>query len=74
MPGPVDWAAVVSVHVDESAARAVIESAAAAIGEADAGDEQAQLVVDAAEARDLMWYDVREVGALVGELDTQNLS
>lgn len=74
MPGAVGWAAVISVHVDESTAHGVVESAAAAIGAADADDEHAQLVVDAAEACDLMWYDVREVGTLVGELDAQNLS
>lgn len=74
MPGSLRWDAVVSAHVDEPAAGAVVTAAAAAVEQADAGDEPAQLVVDDAEAHDLMWYDVQEVGALVGELNPHNLS
>ncbi|PID53254.1 MAG: hypothetical protein CSA58_08965 [Micrococcales bacterium] len=74
LPGPLGWASVASVHIDEPDSEPVIRAAAAAIRAADAGDEQAQLVVDEAEACDLLWFDVSEVAAVVADADSPHPS
>jgi hypothetical protein len=56
---------VVSVHVDEPEAEDVVRAAVAAVPAAAAGDEDAQFLLDEAESRDLLWYDVSELGDLV---------
>lgn len=66
--GPLTVAAVASVHVDEDEARADVAAAAEALAAADAGDDDAAFVVDGAEAHDLLWYDVSELGDLVEDL------
>lgn len=61
---PVPLAAVVSIHVDEPEAEATIEAAVQALAAAAAGDDDAQFLIDEAEACDLLWYDVSELGDL----------
>jgi hypothetical protein len=53
--------AVASVHVDEAVAGPAVEAAIAALSAADAGDEDAQFIVDGAEGHDLLWFDVTEL-------------
>lgn len=60
---PID--AVVSVHVDEPEAAPDVAAAVDALPAADAGDDDARFAVDSADARDLLWYDVTEIGDLL---------
>lgn len=57
--------AVASVHVDEDSARRVVADAIIALDAADRGDDDAQFVLDEAEATELLWYDVTEIPDLV---------
>jgi hypothetical protein len=57
--------AVASVHVDETTAAKVVAEAIIALVAADAGDDDAQFALDEAEATELLWYDVSEVGDLI---------
>jgi hypothetical protein len=57
--------AVASVHVDEDDAAKVVAEAIIALAAADAGDEDARFVLDEAEATELLWYDVTEIGDLI---------
>jgi len=59
---------VASVHVDEDEARSDVAAAVDALAAAAAGDDDAQFAVDGAEAHDLLWYDVSELGELVVDL------
>lgn len=61
----VPWGDVVSVHVDDVAARADVAAALAALPAAAAGDDDAQFALDTADAHDLLWYDVAEVPDLL---------
>ena len=70
--GPVPLTAVVSVHVDETAAVADIAAAIVALPAAGAGDEDAQFVVDGAEGHDLLWFDVTELDDLLGDLNRRS--
>ncbi len=63
--GTVALAAVAAAHVDDAEAEADVRAAAAAIGGADAGDEDAAFVVDGAEGNDLLWFATQELGDLV---------
>ena len=56
---------VVSLHIDEVDAEDAVAEAIQALPAADAGDEDARFVLDEAEARDLLWYDVTELADLV---------
>jgi hypothetical protein len=58
--------AVASVHVDEESATKVVAEAIIALDAADAGDDDARFALDEAEATELLWYDVTEIGDLVG--------
>ena len=58
-------AAVASVHVDEDVAEPVITQAIAALPAADLGDDDARFMLDEAEAAELLWYDVSEIGDLI---------
>lgn len=58
-------AAVASVHIDEESAVKVVAEAIIALDAADGGDDDARFVLDEAEATELLWYDVTEVGDLV---------
>lgn len=68
LPGAVPLRDVVSFHIDEAQAEADVSAAAKAMAAADAGDEKALLVVDAAESHDLLWFDVTELEAIVGDV------
>ncbi len=54
-----------SVHVDAEEAREAVAAAVAALPAADAGDDDAQFLLDETEAHDLLWYDVTELDQLV---------
>ena len=60
---------VVSVHVDERDAEPAVAAAVEALAAADAGDEDAQFVVDGADGYDLLWYDATEIADLVDVSD-----
>lgn len=55
-----------AVHVDADDAAADVAAAVAALGAADAGDDDARFTVDGAEDHELLWYGVQEIGNLVG--------
>ena len=63
-PVPVDW--VVSGHIDDPVAMDDVSSAVAALDAADAGDEDAQFVVDGAEGHELQWFATQEFRYLEG--------
>jgi hypothetical protein len=65
LQAPVELSRVVSLHVDEARVEDTITTAVASVGAAAAGDDDAQFLVDEAEACDLLWYDVTELGDLV---------
>jgi hypothetical protein len=65
LSAPVPLARVVSGHVDDPAAVADVGEAAAALPAADAGDDDAQFLVDGAEGHELMWYATQELADLV---------
>jgi hypothetical protein len=64
--GPVKLSTVVSVHVDEIESAGTVAAAVGALGGAAAGDEDAQFLLDEAEACDLLWYDISEIDDLIG--------
>jgi len=57
--------AMASVHVDDPIATPDIEAAIAALPAADDGDDDAQFVVDGAEAHELMWFATQEIPDLL---------
>ena len=69
LPGPVAWADVVSIHVDEEDAATDVAAAVGAVEAADAGDDDAQFVVDGAEGHDLLWFDVTETSLVLTDLE-----
>ncbi len=69
LPGPVAWSDVVSIHVDEHDATSDVAAAVDAVPAADAGDDDAQFVVDGAEGHDLLWFDVTETTLVLTDLD-----
>ena len=64
--GPVPFGKVAAVHVDAPDAEQDIAAAAAALGAADLGDDDAQFTVDGAEAHELLWFATQEVPGLIG--------
>lgn len=56
---------IVSGHVDDPGAAAEVGAAAAALAAADAGDDDAQFVVDGAEGHELLWYATQELADLL---------
>ncbi|HET6634347.1 MAG TPA: hypothetical protein VFH77_04885 [Streptomyces sp.] len=64
--GPVPLTRAAAVHVDAPEAEADVTAAAEALGAADAGDDDAQFVVDGAEDHELLWFGVQEVPGLLG--------
>jgi hypothetical protein len=52
--------------VDDVAAVADIGAAVQALAAADAGDDDAQFLVDGAEGHELLWYATQELGDLTG--------
>ncbi|GAB4070946.1 hypothetical protein GCM10028777_37700 [Angustibacter speluncae] len=69
LPGPVAWSDVVSIHVDEEDAATDVAAAVEAVEAADAGDDDAQFVVDGAEGHDLLWFDVTETSLVLTDLE-----
>jgi len=65
LQAPVELSSVVSLHVDEAGVADTIATAASVVAAAAAGDDDAQFLVDEAEACDLLWYDVTELADLV---------
>ncbi|MFD3335492.1 DUF6912 family protein [Streptomyces sp. NPDC058700] len=55
-----------AVHADADDAEPDVTAAAAALGAADQGDDDAQFVVDGAEDHELLWFGVQEIPALLG--------
>jgi hypothetical protein len=66
LTAPVPTAKIVSGHVDDLAAVDDVRTAVAALPAADAGDEDAQFSVGAAEGHELMWYATQELPHLFG--------
>lgn len=64
--GTVPLARSAAVHVDAEDAEADVSAAAGALAAADAGDDDAQFVVDGAEDHELLWYATQEIANLVG--------
>jgi hypothetical protein len=62
--GPIPIRDVASGLVDDSDAAADLADAIAALPNADAGDEDAQFVVDGADGHELQWYATQELGYL----------
>ncbi|ARZ69827.1 hypothetical protein SMD11_4219 [Streptomyces albireticuli] len=61
----VPLAKAAAVHVDSGDAEADVAAAAAALGAADQGDDDAQFTVDGAEDHELMWFGIQEIPNLV---------
>ncbi|MFB7917758.1 DUF6912 family protein [Streptomyces sp. NPDC056061] len=55
-----------SVHVDADDAEKDVAAAAAALGAADLGDDDAQFTVDGAEDHELLWFGIQEIPNLIG--------
>ena len=66
LTAPVPLARVASGHVDDLAAVADVGAAVQALAAAEAGDDDAQFLVDGAEGHELMWYATQELGDLTG--------
>lgn len=54
-----------AVHLDADGAERDVSAAAAALGAADAGDDDARFTVDGAEDHELLWYATQEIPNLV---------
>lgn len=67
LTAPVKLERVAAVHADDTAAEPTIRAAAAAIDAADAGDPDAEFVVDEAEGIELSWYATQEIPELLAE-------
>ncbi|WP_438487697.1 DUF6912 family protein [Streptomyces sp. S186] len=65
LAGPVPLSKAAAVHVDAVDAAEDVAAAAAALGAADLGDDDAQFTVDGAEDHDLMWFGVQEIPQLL---------
>ncbi|MFH8472729.1 DUF6912 family protein [Streptomyces sp. NPDC018000] len=55
-----------AVHVDGDDAEKDVTAAAAALGAADLGDDDAQFTVDGAEDHELLWFGIQEIPNLIG--------
>lgn len=63
---PVSLTRVAAGHIDDMVAVADIGAAAAALAAADAGDDDAQFLVDGAEGHELLWYATQELPFVTG--------
>ncbi len=63
--GPVPLSKAAAVHVDADDAEPDVTAAAAALGAADAGDDDARFTVDGAEDHELLWYATQEIPGLI---------
>jgi hypothetical protein len=66
LSAPVPLARVASGHVDDVSAVGDVAAAVQALAAADAGDDDAQFLVDGAEGHELLWYATQELGELTG--------
>lgn len=66
IPAAVRLTAAAAVHVDSGDADKDVTAAAAALGAADLGDDDAQFTVDGAEDHELLWFGVQEIPQLIG--------
>ncbi|QNE77007.1 hypothetical protein F0344_22445 [Streptomyces finlayi] len=64
--GAVALAKAAAVHVDADDAEKDVAAAAAALGAADLGDDDAQFTVDGAEDHELLWFGIQEIPNLIG--------
>ncbi|MET8827366.1 hypothetical protein ABZX40_23560 [Streptomyces sp. NPDC004610] len=64
--GTVALGKAAAVHVDAGDAVADVAAAVEALAAADAGDDDAQFVVDGAEDHELLWFATQEIPQLVG--------
>jgi hypothetical protein len=55
-----------AVHVDADDAENDVAAAAAVLGAADLGDDDAQFTVDGAEDHELLWFGIQEIPGLIG--------
>lgn len=62
----VPMAKAAAVHVDGDDAAVDVSAAAAALGAADHGDDDARFTVDGAEDHELLWFAVQEIPNIVG--------
>ncbi|MFD6420313.1 DUF6912 family protein [Streptomyces sp. NPDC060194] len=62
----VPLAKVAAVHADGDEAEPDVTAAAAALGAADLGDDDARFVVDGAEDHELLWFATQEIPGLLG--------
>lgn len=62
----VPLAKAAAVHVDSDDAEKDVTAAAAALGAADHGDDDARFTVDGAEDHELLWFGVQEIPQLLG--------
>ncbi|WP_405017672.1 hypothetical protein OHV05_12060 [Kitasatospora sp. NBC_00070] len=67
LKGPLPLAKAAAVHADvaDTEVAADIAAAAAVIGAADQGDDDAQFTVDGAEDHELLWFATQEIPALL---------
>ncbi|PWI45249.1 hypothetical protein [Streptomyces sp. ICBB 8177] len=61
----VPLAKAAAVHVDADDAQEDVAAAAAALGAADAGDDDARFTVDGAEDHELLWFATQEIPGLI---------
>jgi hypothetical protein len=64
--GTVRLGRAAAVHADSGEAEEDVAAAAGALAAADAGDDDAQFVVDGAEDHELLWFATQEIPNLVG--------
>ena len=64
----VPLSSIASLHIDDADAEPTVSAAAAAIVDADLGDEQSQELVDDAEGYELSWYASQEIAGLLDVL------
>ncbi|MBM7172297.1 hypothetical protein JQK87_28680 [Streptomyces sp. G44] len=64
--GALSFKKVAAVHVDAGDAEEDVAAAAAALGAADMGDEDARFVVDGADDHELLWFATQEIPGLIG--------
>lgn len=65
LTGPIKVSAVAAIHTDGTDAEADVGAAVAVVEEAQAGDPDAQFVVDGTEDHELEWYDASELETLL---------
>ncbi|MFI8005394.1 DUF6912 family protein [Streptomyces sp. NPDC086010] len=61
----VPLAKAAAVHVDADDAEKDVTAAAAALGAADLGDDDARFTVDGAEDHELLWFGIQEIPGLI---------